>query len=125
MSIELPAATRHRRDMTEKLLKRMLTPNKQPQQTLSAPVYQPHHKKQFSRVNNLRTRMFVHSGEKPHTCDICKKQFLRVSYLRTHMFVHTGEKPYTCDICKKQFIQVGHLKAHMLIHTGENPHSYV
>ena len=32
MSIELPVATRHRRDMTEKLLKATLTPNKQQQQ---------------------------------------------------------------------------------------------
>ena len=29
MSIELPVATRHRRDMTEKLLKAMLNPNTQ------------------------------------------------------------------------------------------------
>ena len=31
-STELPVATRHRRDMTEKLLKAMLNPNKQQQQ---------------------------------------------------------------------------------------------
>ena len=35
LSIELPVATRHRRDMTEKLLKAMLNPNKQQQQLLS------------------------------------------------------------------------------------------
>ena len=29
VSIELPVATRHRRDMTDKLLKAMLNPNKQ------------------------------------------------------------------------------------------------
>ena len=32
VSIELPVATRHRRDMTEKLLKATLNPNKQQQQ---------------------------------------------------------------------------------------------
>ena len=32
MSVELPVATRHRRDMTEKLLKAKLNPNKQQQQ---------------------------------------------------------------------------------------------
>ena len=34
VSIELPVATRHRRDMTENLLKATLNPNKQQQQTL-------------------------------------------------------------------------------------------
>ena len=33
VSIELPVAARHRRDMTEKLLKVMLNPNKQQQPT--------------------------------------------------------------------------------------------
>ena len=32
VSIELPVATRHRRDMTEKLLKATLNPNEQQQQ---------------------------------------------------------------------------------------------
>ena len=32
VSIELPVTTRHRRDMTEKLLKATLNPNKQQQQ---------------------------------------------------------------------------------------------
>ena len=34
MSIELPVTTKHRRDMTEKLLKATLNPNKQQQQPL-------------------------------------------------------------------------------------------
>ena len=37
VSTELPVATRHRRDMTEKLLKATLNPNKQQQQEVSFP----------------------------------------------------------------------------------------
>ena len=39
MSIELPVATRHRRDITEKLLKAVLDPNKQQQQSICQNVY--------------------------------------------------------------------------------------
>ena len=37
MSIELPVANRHRHDMTEKLLKATLNPNKQQQDQLEHP----------------------------------------------------------------------------------------
>ena len=51
MSIELPVATRHRRDMTEKLLKATLNPNKQQQQHKGCAHYAGH-----SRLTNRTLR---------------------------------------------------------------------
>ena len=42
MSIELSVATRHRRDMTEKMLKAMLNANKQQQQLKGCAHYTSH-----------------------------------------------------------------------------------
>ena len=57
VSIELPVATRHRRDMTEKLLEATLNPNKQQQypvrhnlKILSSKELQNH-----AKINNIRT----------------------------------------------------------------------
>ena len=35
--------------------------------------------------------MYVHTGEWPHSCEICKKQFVYADQLKTHMARHDGE----------------------------------
>lgn len=58
----------------------------------------------------------VHSGERPHECEICKRSFARPENLNRHMLTHTGDKPYSCIVCNKSFTQSNSLKRHLNVH---------
>ena len=64
----------------------------------------------------------IHTGEKPHECDVCQKRLSSRSALKTHKMIHTGEKPYECDVCQKRFSQRGSATVHKRIHTGKKSH---
>jgi len=36
----------------------------------------------------------IHTGEKPHVCEICQNAFANISSLNTHRRNHTGEKTH-------------------------------
>ena len=61
--------------------------------------------------------MMIHTGEKPHKCNICEKKFAQLNNLKQHIEMHTGEKQHRCEICN-----AGNAKQKMVTHTGENPH---
>lgn len=59
-------------------------------------------------LSRLEIHMRIHSDTRPYRCPVfeCGKRFHTNGNLRKHSFVHTGEKPHKCDICDKSFAQV-------------------
>ena len=58
---------------------------------------------------------------KKFECKSCKKQFTKVNYLKSHIRFHTGEKPFLCKECLKSFSQRSNLASHERSHAGIKP----
>ncbi|CAL4066125.1 unnamed protein product, partial [Meganyctiphanes norvegica] len=60
------------------------------------------------------SKMSCSNLEKVFSCGECDKSFTRAHALRRHTLIHTGEKPHTCNICGYQGIYAlsGHIKTH-------------
>ncbi|XP_030611973.1 zinc finger protein 436-like [Archocentrus centrarchus] len=86
--------------------------------------------KTFSCRSRLKTHEVIHSGVKPHTCDLCPKAYMRANDLEHHKkVVHVDgatEPPrpssLLCDFCGKEFKCRSQLAIHFQTHTGERPH---
>ncbi|RMB89966.1 hypothetical protein DUI87_33665 [Hirundo rustica rustica] len=63
----------------------------------------------------------IHTGKRPHECDVCGMSFIQSSDLIRHQRTHTGERPYECDKCSKRFPTSSRLLLHQRIHTEERP----
>ena len=41
--------------------------------------------------------------QKPYHCKVCNKGFIKSEALKEHGYIHTGERPYSCDYCARTF----------------------
>lgn len=86
--------------------------------------------KTFSCRSRLKTHEVIHSGVKPHRCDLCPKAYMRTNDLEHHKkIVHVDgaaepQRPSSllCDFCGKEFKCRSQLAIHFQTHTGERPH---
>ncbi|XP_078147482.1 zinc finger Y-chromosomal protein 1-like [Centroberyx gerrardi] len=86
--------------------------------------------KTFNCRSRLKTHEVIHTGVKPHRCDLCPKAYMRTNDLEHHKkIVHVdgaGGLPQPssllCDLCGKEFKCRSQLAVHFQTHTGERPH---
>ena len=63
--------------------------------------------KTFSKSDNLKSHIMIHTGETPYSCKQYDKTFFQSSSLKTHNMIHTGDKPHHCKQCDKIFSEFG------------------
>lgn len=86
--------------------------------------------KTFNCRSRLKTHEVIHSGVKPHRCDLCPKAYMRTNDLEHHKkVVHVGgaaepspPSSLLCHLCGKEFRCKSQLAVHFQTHTGERPH---
>ncbi|XP_057564050.1 zinc finger and BTB domain-containing protein 44-like [Hippopotamus amphibius kiboko] len=55
-------------------------------------------------------------ADRPFQCPTCGVRFTRIQNLKQHMLIHSGIKPFQCDCCGKKFTRAYSLKMHRLKH---------
>jgi KRAB domain-containing zinc finger protein len=77
--------------------------------------------KTFWDTDSLKVHQHVHTGKRPHRCDVCNETFSKKSNVKVHLRVHTGECPYHCDMCNITFSNRSDLKVRQGLHNGVRP----
>lgn len=65
--------------------------------------------------NRILQRIQPHFGKKSKFfCSFCPRVFTNSYQLSVHTYLHTGERPYSCDFCGEKFIRRDYLQRHFL-----------
>ena len=76
----------------------------------------------FLVTNGFKSHMLIHTGKRPHPCNICGKSYYRPDRLKKHILIHK-EMPHYSKTCGKFFAEVSNLQRHELAHVKKN--SYI
>lgn len=69
--------------------------------------------KSFAAKETLNRHVKIHTGERPHICNICGKSFIQATQLKAHQFQHSRDYGFSCDMCEMKFGRKMLLKAHL------------
>ena len=59
-------------------------------------------------------------SDRQHKCTVCEKRFKSKRDLIDHTNIHTGERPHMCNICGAKFVNNSNRRMHVrLVHFGE------
>ena len=73
-------------------------------------------KEYTTKVNLKRHILISHAKSKRFICQRCDRSFASKQNLVEHSYLHSGDKPYECALCKERFRHISSLSLHYKFH---------